>query len=283
MHEWHAFPYDDAAYHYAGKRLKTTWAGLHCGACEPFPDGDWLERQLQETPGAAPRDFDGNVAALAEKLQSAWRSFHAGRFAEAVAVADGCGVLGASCANKATGIYATYLEDDSARQQACFKTAIERAEQACGDLPGLANSHYFHALNLGRMSQSMSVMDALRQGLGGKILASLQRALDIEANHAEAHTALGMYHAEVINKVGKMMASLTYGASTDKALEHFQRALELTPGSPIAHIEYANGLYLLFGDRELEQVTDLYIKASELRARDAMERLDIEAALAELE
>jgi tetratricopeptide (TPR) repeat protein len=92
-----------------------------------------------------------------------------------------------------------------------------------------------------------------------------------------------MYHAEVINKVGKMMASLTYGASTDKALEHFQRALELTPGSPIAHIEYANGLYLLFGDRELEQVTDLYIKASELRARDAMERLDIEAALAELE
>jgi hypothetical protein len=66
-------------------------------------------------------------------------------------------------------------------------------------------------------------------------------------------------------------------------LWHFDRALELTPGSPIAHIEYGNGLYLLFDDDRLDEVTDLYVKATELQPADAMEKLDIEAALAELE
>ena len=82
---------------------------------------------------------------------------------------------------------------------------------------------------------------------------------------------MGMYHAEIIDKVGKMIGGMTYGASTDKALKYFRKALELTPEAPIAHIEYGNGLYLL------------YIKASEMQPKDAMEKLDIEAALAELE
>jgi len=80
-----------------------------------------------------------------------------------------------------------------------------------------------------------------------------------------------------------VIGSLTYGASESEAIEHFETALELTPLSPIAHIEYGNGLYLLYGDQKLDDVTDLYVKASELEPRDAMEKLDIESALAELE
>lgn len=283
MHQWHEFPYEDPAYEYSGDALSDAWPELHRGDREPYPDPDGIAEFLQDAPHAAPRDFDGNTRELAARLQSAWSDFHAGRFAQAVDKADRCGWLGATCANKATGIYATYLEDDKRRQQTCFQSAIDRAVQAIENLPQLANSHYFLAFNLGRLSQSMSVMDALRKGLGGKIHASLQKTLEIEPEHAEAHTALGMYHAEVINKVGKMIGSMTYGASADKALEHFQRALEINPESPIAHIEYGNGLYLLYGDKELDQVTELYVNASELAPRDAMERLDVEAALAELE
>jgi len=66
-------------------------------------------------------------------------------------------------------------------------------------------------------------------------------------------------------------------------LKHFERALELTPEAPIAHIEYGNGLYLLFGDDRLDEVTDLYVKATEIQPVDAMAKLDIEAALAEME
>ncbi len=38
----------------------------------------------------------------------------------------------------------------------------------------------------------------------------------------------------------------------------------------------------LYGDSKIDQVSDLYIKASEMSPQDAMEKLDIESALAEL-
>ena len=116
--------------------------------------------------------------------------------------------------------------------------AVKRAGRAIEILPDDPNSHYFHAFNLGRHSQSISIVEALKQGTGGKIQASLKRTLELAPDHAEAHTAMGMYHAEIVAKVGRLVGGMTYGASSGAALEHFEKALELTPEAPIAHIEY---------------------------------------------
>lgn len=282
MKEWNPFPHDISNYVYADQALKQNWSILHLGDRVPFPDNDWIQDCLERVPQAAPDNFNGDIGQLAQTTQSAWRAFHAGDFQRATIIADQCGQLAHACANKATCTYATYLETDETLQQACFMSAIERAEQAVNVLADDANSHYFHAFNLGRYSQSISIVEALRRGMGGKIQASLERTLKLLPEHAEAHTAMGMYHAEIIDKVGKMIGGLTYGASTDKAMHHFETALELTPDSPIAHIEFGNGLYLLHADHKLDKVTELYIKASEMQPKDAMEKLDIEAALAEL-
>ncbi|MGD2130925.1 MAG: hypothetical protein PVJ33_17355 [Lysobacterales bacterium] len=257
MKQWKTFPHDSSKFGYEGQSLKKAWRSLHRGDQEPWPE--------------------------AEALQEAWRCFHRGDFEEAVRVADAHGLAGHAAANKATGVYATYVEDHPKRQIECFKSAIARAQAAIEAFPDDPNSHYFHAFNLGRYSQSISVVKALRQGVGGKILASLRRAIELQPRHAEAHTALGMYHAEIIDKVGKLLGSVTYGASEKEALKHFHAALEITPDSPIANIEYGNGLYLLYGDSRIDEVSDLYVKASEMTPRDAMERLDIESAIAELE
>ena len=283
MSRWNSFPHNNSDYLYKGDSLLESWPDLHRGDCVEYPDDDWVEQTLEQYPEAAPDKFDGDIAALATTIQDAWRCFHSGDFQKAVKLSEQCGDLAHAPANKTAGVYATYLEPDEAKQQACYLAAIERAEAAIETLPDDPNSHYFHAFNLGRYSQSISIIKALSQGIGGKIQTSLQTALELQPDHAEAHTALGMYHAEIINKVGKMLGKMTYGASAAKALEHFDRALELTPASPIAHIEYGNGLYLLFGDDKIDEVSDLYVKASELKPMDAMEKLDIEAALAELE
>ena len=283
MSKWNSFPHDSSLFGFEGTSLLDAWPDLHLGDRVEFPDTDWVGQCLEQWPDAAPESFDGDTSTLAATIQDAWRCFHAGEFQQATVLASQCGQLAHAPANKATGIYATYLEPDEAAQQACFLSAIARAETAIQVLPDDPNSHYFHAFNLGRYSQSISVVKALSQGIGGKIQTSLQNALEIQDDHAEAHTAMGMYHAEIINKVGKMLGKMTYGASADKALKHFDRALELTPDSPIAHIEYGNGLYLLFEDKRLDEVTDLYVKATELQPIDAMAKLDIEAALAEME
>jgi tetratricopeptide (TPR) repeat protein len=283
MAKWNKFPHDASAFMFEGDALAASWTDLHRGDCVEFPDTGWVQQCLEQAPGTVPVSFEGDVSALASVIQDAWRCFHAGNFQGATRLAEKCGLLAHAPANKATGIYATYLETNEAAQQAYYLSAIERAESAIQVLPDDPNSHYFHAFNLGRYSQSISVVKALSQGIGGKIHTSLQHTLELQPDHAEAHTALGMYHAEIINKIGKMIGKMTYGASADKALEHFEHALELTPDSPIAHIEYGNGLYLLFEDDRLDEVTDLYVKAIELQPSDAMEKLDIEAALAELE
>src|SRR5258706_344618 len=65
--------------------------------------------------------------------------------------------------------------------------------------------------------------------------------------------------------------------------EHFRKALELAPDCPIAYIETANGLVMMHGKKALAEAASLYAKAAKFTPRDAMEKLDVEAARAELE
>jgi tetratricopeptide (TPR) repeat protein len=283
MSNWNDFPHDASEFSFAGEALEAAWADLHTGDREPWPDVAHLQNVLEKHPAAAPKDFDGDLEGLAAQLRDAWRCFHSGDFGGAIERGSAIGVLGHAPANKAAGIYAHYLEPDESVQQEIYLAAAERAEEAIALLPDDPNSWYFHAFNLGRYSQSISIVTALRQGIGGKIQESLKQALERSPDHAEAHTAMGLYNAEIVDKIGKMIGAMTYGASADKAIAHFELALENNPASPIAHMEYGNGLYMLYGDKALDRVTELYLAASELKPRDAMELLDVESALAELE
>jgi tetratricopeptide (TPR) repeat protein len=110
----------------------------------------------------------------------------------------------------------------------------------------------------------------------------LLTAIKLQAKHAEAHTAYGSYQAEVLEKVGALVAGMTYGAKKDSALAHFETALKLHPDSAIARIEYANGLILLFGKGRIDDAQRLYEEAAACKPVDAMEQLDVLFAKAEL-
>ncbi len=266
---WARFPHSNTTYEYPADALADAWEHLHRGDREPFPDAERIH-------ALDPDCTDPNQ--VAERLQQAWRDYHAGRLAAAVEAALELGPIAHAVANKASGIYADYLEEEDAARLAIYQAGIQRAEQAIAAFPEDPNAHYFHAFLLGRYSQCISVAKALAQGVGGKIRQSLDRALELEPGHAEAHTALGVYHAEIIDKVGKMVGRMTYGASADKAEEECRRALELTPEAPIAHLEYGNALYLLYGDRRLDESNKAYATAAKLKPADAMQKLDVEYA-----
>ena len=135
----------------------------------------------------------------------------------------------------------------------------------------------------GRYSQGISVAKALAQGLGGKVKESLEKTIQLAPRHADAHIALGAFHAEVIDKVGSLIGSMTYGVKKDTGLKLFQEALRLNPGSAIAMVEYANAMVMLDGDKKIKEATKLYEQAAAATPVDAMERLDVEMAKAELE
>jgi tetratricopeptide (TPR) repeat protein len=254
---WVKFPHPEKVYAYEGASLKKHWDRLHRGDCEPFPKD--------------------------ESVQDAWRAYHQGDFGRAIEAGLAAGDEGGNVANKAQAIYATYLEKAGPKKTKLFHEAMERGEEAIAARPRDPNAHYFYAMAAGRYSQEISIAKALAQGLGGKIREALEKAIKLQPKHADAHIALGTWHAEIIGKVGGMVGKLTYGASKDAAVEHFQKALKLNPDSAIARIEFANGLVLAFGKDRMKEAEKLYAEAAKMKPMDAMERLDVEAAKSELE
>jgi tetratricopeptide (TPR) repeat protein len=273
--KWAAFPQPNKAFDYSGDKLAKAWAKLHAGDQEPFPDEAHVGKLLK---GNAKLGKAADAGKIAAQLQEGWTAYHAGEFQHAFELGDALGALGATLANKAIGIHAVYLIEDEKEKLRRFEGVAKRAEEAIAALPKEANSHYFRAFGLGRYSQLISIAKALSQGLAGKVKESLDATLKLAPKHAEAHTALGLYHAEIVGKIGGMIASLTYGAKASSAEEHCKTALKLTPDSPIALIEYANALMLIHGDKKEDEAAELYAKAIKLKPKDAMEALDIAAA-----
>ena len=278
---WTAFPHDAKPFAYPGDALKKAWPSLHPGDTEPFPDARRGAALLEAAGKAAPKGVDAD--ALAARLQDAWRAFHHGDFKAAFDAGEALGPVGASVAAKAIGIHATYLVDGDAEKLKRFEQAAKLAEAAVKALPDEANSHYRLAFALGRYSQGISIAKALKQGIAGKVREALDAALELAPKHAEAHTALALYHAEIIGKIGAMIGGLTYGAKASEAESHIKTALKLTPNSPIAHVEYGNVLMLLHGDRQEDAAAAAYEKAAKLKPADAMEALDASYAREQLE
>jgi tetratricopeptide (TPR) repeat protein len=254
---WAKFPYPDRKFVYTAATLKKAWDPLHKGDAEPFPKDD--------------------------AVVEAWIAFHAGDFQKAAELGLKARGAGITVANKATAIYANYLEESEKTKLALFEEVAGRAEEQQAGEPKNANAFYWHAYALGRYAQGISIAKALAQGIGGRVRASLETTLKLAPKHADAHIALGSYHAEIIDKVGSMVGGLTYGAKKDAGLKHYETALKLNPDSAIARIEYANGLVMLEGKKSLARAEELYAEAAECEAHDAMEKLDVELAKAELE
>jgi tetratricopeptide (TPR) repeat protein len=256
MAKWTAFPYDADDYTYDAAALKKHWARLHRGDAEPYPKD--------------------------AAVQAAWALFHAGQFQKAHDAGLKAGEAGIVVANKAQAIYANYLESAEKTRLAMFLEIAERAEEQAKADPKLANAHYWMAYALGRYSQGISVAKALTQGLGAKVKNALATTIALAPKHADAHIALGTFHAEVIDKVGRLLGK-TQGADAATGLKMFKEALALNPDSAIGRVEYANGLVMLEGDKRMKEAEKLYAEAAECKPLDAMERLDVEMAREELE
>ena len=256
MGKWAAFPHpgafdlDDAA-------VRRLWPRLHASDAEPLPQ---------------------DPAAL-----EAWRLFHRGEFQQAAEVGLKAGTAGTLAALKAMCIQASYLEKKEKVQLELFLDAAQRAQVLALREPTCAAAWYLHGYALGRYSQGISVARALAQGLGGTVKESLERAIKLQPLHAEAHTALGAFHAEVIDKVGALIGGMTYGARRETGLALFREGLRLNPDSIIGLIEYANGLVMLEGDARQAEATALYEKAAAMTPMDAAERLNVALAQAELQ
>ena len=185
MSKWTAFPHA-GEYIFDAAKVRRNWSRLHAGDGEPLP----------KEPA----------------VLEAWALFHSGAFHQAALAGLKAGVPGYTVTNKATCIHANYLEKKEKQRLDLYMEVASRAEAQQLVEPDNANAWYWQAYALGRYSQGISVAKALALGLGSKVKEALERTIALSPQHADAHIALGAFHAEVIDKVGSLIGGMTYGA-----------------------------------------------------------------------
>lgn len=272
---WTPFPNPDPAFDYAGERLRQAWPQLHAGDREPFPDRENIAELIDDETRLGDTAFGTDAIKIAAELQDAWRDFHRGEFRQAYERGLGVGPLGQAVAITADGVQAFFLEGRDAEKIERFQVLAERAGNAIDLLPLRAASHYRYAWALGLLSRQLPTMQVLAEGLGSKLHAALDAALELDADHPEAHTALGLYHAEVMDKIGMALAKLTWRVEPEAAEAHLRTAIRLTPDAPNAWVGLGIGLGLLDAHKRADERKAALAKAAAMRPLDARQALEI--------
>jgi hypothetical protein len=128
-------------------------------------------------------------------------------------------------------------------------------------------------LRAGPVQPGISIAKALAQD-SGKIKDASPPRSKLEPKHADAHTAFGSYRAEIIDKVGGIVAGMTVRREKDSALEHYQKALKLNriPPLPGSNTRTAHP-----ARRQGRMAKPRSSIRSGLKPADAMERLDVDS------
>ena len=164
--------------------------------------------------------------AKAQSLEEARAAYADGRFLEAAELAESLGTSnGHALAAESLAIHGYYIAADEDRA-ALFERAMRSAEEAVRLDAANPEAHFQSAHAMGRDAQIVSVMEALNNGYARKVRAAIEEALRLKPQMAGAHLSLATWNAEVVSKMGRVVANLTFRASRRAALEHYQRALE---------------------------------------------------------
>jgi hypothetical protein len=253
MSNWKAF---SPRLHLTADQVRTLWPRLHCGDHEPCPE-----------------EAD---------LLKAWTLFHQGEFEAAVSQGLSLTSKGMHNAwtvvNRATAVYANYVEPLESQRLALLHQAAEQAQAHVALQPDNANAWYLLAYSLGRYAQGISVAKALAQGIGARVRDALEQTIALNPAHSDAKFALATFHAEVIDKVGELIAMMTYGAKKERGLALYAQAYAQNPASLVGMLEMARGLVMLEGEAQQERALSLYQQVSRAVATDALEHLVVALA-----
>ena len=218
----------------------------------------------------------------AQNIEAARAAYAEGRFVEAAELGVALGTPeGYALAANSLAIHGRHIAAED-EQPEWFARAIRAADEAIRLDPDSSEAHFQSAHAIGREAQTVSVMKALDRGYARRTREAAEEALRLDPDMADAHLTLASWHAEIVNKMGRFVAGITYQASRREALEHYEKALELAPDKKTVYLEYANGLLLLNRNRNREQARKLLLRGIDIPPRDAYDRILHELAVQRL-
>lgn len=221
--------------------------------------------------------FIKNVWANGSELKEANILFNKGEYLESVNLASkNISIESYIFQARTLAIYGHFfLEEEEAIK--VFKQASEFAFLAL-DIDSLNdNAHLEAAHTMGRYSQLIGIVSALKEGYAEKISFHLDEALKINPDNVSAQISKGTWHAEIVDKAG-FMANILYGATSEQARNHYEIALNLDGENIGVLYEISYGLFLLDEKEDILKAKQLLTKAIKLSPINHLDKLYIQKA-----
>ena len=140
-------------------------------------------------------------------------------------------------------------------QEDIFATATEYGLEAVRLDPRNVQAHLQLAHAMGRYAQVVGVIEVLGNRYVGRVRDAVETAVELDPESPLAHLGIAVWHAEALDKAG-IIARLLFGASSARALEHIDLALEYGSELKVVQLETGYSLLLLserrYGDRALQ-------------------------------
>jgi Tfp pilus assembly protein PilF len=173
-------------------------------------------------------------------------------------------------------LYARRIQEvsDQSEKKTDATLAVELGKKAVAKSPNDAQAHVGLAAAYGQLC--WFVDDKTRVEYSKAIYQEVNKGLALDPDSDYGHLIFARWNFEMatLNPVLKGIAELVYGqfppASTQTAITHFKKAIELNPNRVIHHAEYAKALEAL---GEKEKAREEWTKVIELKAVDAQDRL----------
>lgn len=265
---WKAWPADYPSFELSNEELLEQWDRLHLRDSLPKPDSAYVTLMA----GGPVEDAE----AVAERLQEGWRHFHAGNFQQAYEIGMELGDPGYFLAGRAWMTYAVHMVEDKQQRLAMLEEGVKRMNAAifADGRPVQYWERAGMAMLYGQYSKEISTTRAASERVPVRVRELLDEALKESDEQPAALGVYGGYHTEVVDRIGGMLARVTYGARADSAREYFERTLTLDPDLVQARVEFAESLLRLYGERYAAEAHEQLQLAQAIEPQDAEDYLE---------
>jgi tetratricopeptide (TPR) repeat protein len=212
------------------------------------------------------------MPAAASDLEAARAAFARGDFAETAALARPLATTESlTLAARAGLAEGDFVAPPSARRQ-LFLQAESDARAAIARNPQNTEGHLYLALALGFLGRMDGSIAAHFAGYAEEARAHIDRALFLDPDSAWAHALSGGWNLEIVRD-GGMVGETIYGASLDKGVAAYRRALELESGNTAIAYQYALQLLALGGAPHRAEALRALANALKPKSENAVELL----------
>ena len=216
--------------------------------------------------------FNFSLVIAVDDLDLANSLYNEGKFLEAVNIASKLNSIESKIFSART--LATYghflLKGEEAKE--VFMEARIIAEEAVQMDDNNDEAHVEAAHSMGRYSQLIGVVTALKEGFAERIAFHLDTAITINSENVNALIAKGSWNAEIVDKAG-FMANILYGATSDQARDHYNKALSIKGNEIGVLYEVAYGLSLLGKKKDIVMAKELLTSAMKIEPKNYLDSL----------